>query len=77
MTITMIDIEIQDRHYAVRSYCLGNHHITEIAAPISGEMIARAISELSSADAEKAAIQKAHQRLSHPRVRDFELMVGG
>jgi len=72
-----MDIEIQHRQYTVHSYCFGNCHITEIAAPISGEMIARAISRLSSAEAEKDAIQKAHQRLSRPRVRDFELMVGG
>jgi hypothetical protein len=72
-----MDIEIRDRQYTVHSYCLGNCHIAEIAAPISGELIARAISELSSAEAERDAIQKARHRLSRPRVRDFELMVGG
>lgn len=72
-----MDIEIQGRQYTVHSYRFGNRHITEIAGPISGEMIARAISELSAAEAERNAIQKARQRLSHQRVRDFELMVGG
>ena len=72
-----MNIQIEGTHYSLISYCLGKCHITEIGVPESGETIARGISEFSSVQSEKEAIEKANQRLSRRSFLDFDLMVGG
>ena len=72
-----MDIRIKGTSCTLTSYRVGGCYVTEIALPESGETIARGISNFSSVQSEKEAIQKAWQQLNGPSLCDFELMVGG